>query len=47
MSKLIAAIMAALFSVATVAPVYAADTDKKATTDDKKATKKKGEKSDK
>lgn len=48
MSKLIAAIMAALFAVVTVAPVaYAADGDKKATADDKKSGKKKGEKASK
>ena len=43
MTKLIAAIMAALFAVATVSPAFAAADEKKATADEKKAGKKKGD----
>jgi uncharacterized membrane protein len=43
MTKLIAAIMAALFAVATVSPAFAAADEKKTTADQKKAGKKKGD----
>ena len=43
MTKFIAAIMAALFAVATVTPAFAAADEKKATADEKKAGKKKGD----
>jgi hypothetical protein len=43
MTKFIAAIMAALFAVATVSPAFAAADEKKTTADDKKAGKKKGD----
>jgi hypothetical protein len=42
-AKFIAAIMAALFAVATVTPAFAAADEKKATADEKKAGKKKGD----
>jgi hypothetical protein len=43
MNKFIAAIMAALFAVVTITPAFAAADEKKATADQKKAVKKKGD----